>query len=139
MEISVVRQRLNETIERAKRRAAERRARTDEAGHAYERFLDRIAIPLFRQITNVLRADGHMFSMFTPSGSVRLMSDRHAEDYIEILLDTADAEPRVVGHVSRSHGRRIAETERPIGDPATLSEDELLAFVMKELEPFVER
>jgi hypothetical protein len=139
MEISVVRQRLNDTIERAKRRAAERRARGDEAGRAYDRFLDQIAVPLFRQIANVLRAESYLFTVFTPSGSVRLMSDRHAEDYIEIVLDTTGDAPSVVGHTSRSRGRRVEESERSIGDPATMSEDDLLAFVLKELEPFVER
>jgi hypothetical protein len=139
MEISLVRQRLNDTIERPKRGAAERRARGDEAGRAYARFLEQLAVPLFRQIANVLRADGYQFSVFTPSGSVRLMSDRHAEDYIEIVLDTAGETPSVVGHVSHSRGRRVEESERPIGDPATMSEDDLLAFVLKELEPFVER
>src|SRR6266516_4356229 len=138
MEISVVRQRLNDTIERAKRRAAERRARGDEAGRAYDRFLDQIAVPLFRQIANALRADGYLFTVFTPSGSVRLMSDRHAEDYIEVVLDTAGDVPSVVGHTSRGRGRRVEESERSIGDPATMSEDDLLAFVLKALEPFVE-
>jgi hypothetical protein len=139
MEISVVRQRLNETIERAKRRAAERRARADDAGRAYDRFLEHTAVPLFRQLVNVLRADGYQFSLFTPSGSVRLMSDRHAEDFIEVLLDTTGDHPFVVGHTSRSRGRRVDESERELGDPATLGEEELLAFVLRELEPFVER
>jgi hypothetical protein len=139
MEISAVRQRLNETIERAKRRAAERRARADEAGRAYDRFLEHTAVPLFRQLVNVLRADGYQFSLFTPSGSVRLMSDRHAEDFIEVLLDTAGDHPFVVGHTSRSRGRRVDESERELGDPATFGEEELLAFVLRELEPFVER
>jgi hypothetical protein len=139
MEISVVRQRLNETIERAKRRAAERRVSAAEAGRAYDRFLEHTAVPLFRQLVNVLRADGYQFSLFTPSGSVRLMSDRHAEDFIEVLLDTAGDHPFVVGHTSRSRGRRVDESERELGDPATLGEEELLAFVLRELEPFVER
>jgi hypothetical protein len=139
MEISAIRQRLNETIERAKRRAAERRARADEAGRAYDRFLEHTAVPLFRQLVNVLRADGYQFSLFTPSGSVRLMSDRHAEDFIEVLLDTAGDHPFVVGHTSRSRGRRVDESERELGHPATLGEEELLAFVLRELEPFVER
>jgi hypothetical protein len=139
MEISAVRQRLNDTVERAKRRAAERRARADEAGRAYDRFLEHIAVPLFRQIANILRADGYLFNVFTPSGSVRLMSDRHAEDFIEILLDSAGDHPYVAGHTSRSRGRRVDESERELGDPATLSEEDVLAFLLKELEPFVER
>jgi len=139
MEISAVRQRLNDTVERAKRRAAERRARADEAGRAYDRFLEHIAVPLFRQVANILRADGYLFNLFTPSGSVRLMSDRHAEDFIEILLDSAGDHPYVVGHTSRSRGRRVDESERELGDPATLSEEDVLTFLLKELEPFVER
>jgi len=139
MEIADVRKRLLETIDRAKRRAAERRSRTDEAGRAYDRFLDQTAVPLFHQIANALRAEGHLFNVFTPSGSVRLMSDRHAEDFVEILLATHGSALQIVGHVSRSRGRRVDESERALGEPAALTEAELLDFVLKALEPFVER
>ena len=54
METSAVRQRVTHLIERAKRSASERRARNDEAGRAYDRFLEQIAIPLFRQIAGAL-------------------------------------------------------------------------------------
>ncbi len=63
MEVSEVRKRVNETIERARRAAARRRALADEAAAEYERFLERVAVPLFRQIGNVLRAERHMFSV----------------------------------------------------------------------------
>jgi hypothetical protein len=141
MEISVVRQRLRETIERAKRRAVERRGRNDEAARTYTSFLDHIAIPLMRQIANALKADGYTFTVFTPTGSVKLMSDRHAEDYIEIVLDTAGDSPAIVGHTSRLHGRAIDEAERPVGSgkPGDVSEADLFDFLLKELEPFVER
>ena len=76
METSEIRKRLNQTIERAKRQAAERRARGDEAARAFETFLSTTAVPLFRQVANILRSDGYLFTVFTPSGSVRLMSDR---------------------------------------------------------------
>ncbi len=140
MEISVVRQRLRETIERAKRHAAERRTHNDEAAKEYRAFLDHVAVPLVRQVANVLKADGYAFTVFTPADSVRLMSDRRAEDYIEIVLDTS-GEPAIVGHVSRLHGRSITETERPVGSgkPGAVTETELLEFLLKELEPFVER
>jgi hypothetical protein len=139
MEISSVRQQLLVTVERAKRRAAERRARADEAGVAFGRFLEGMAVPLFRQIANVLRADSYLFNVFTPSGSVRLMSDRRAEDYIELLLETSGDAPHVVLHSSRSHGRGVVEIERSIGDPALVTEADLLAAVLGQLEPFVER
>jgi hypothetical protein len=141
MEISVVRNRLRETMERAKRQAAERRAHADRTASAFDTFLTTIAVPLVRQIANVLRAEGHVFSVFTPSGSVRLMSDKRAEDFIEITLDTTSHPPRVMGHISRAVGRRGIDAERVVasGDPAALSEDDLLAFFLEELEPFVER
>ena len=73
--------------------AGERRTRIDEAAREYEAFLDRIAIPVFKQVANVLRVEGYMFTVFTPGGSVRLMSDRAAEDYVELELDTAATNP----------------------------------------------
>jgi hypothetical protein len=139
METSDIRKRLNQTIERAKRQAAERRARGDEAARAFEAFLTTIAVPLFRQVANILRADGYLFNVFTPSGSVRLMSDRAAEDFIELSLDTAGDRPQVIGHASRSRGRRVFESERAIGEPGELSEEAVLEFLLKELETFVER
>ena len=139
MEISDIKRRVVETIERARRRAGERRTRVDEATREYDAFLDRIAIPVFKQVANVLRAEGHMFTVFTPGGSVRLMSDRAAEDYVELELDTSGDEPAVSGHSSRSRGRRVVESEGPIGPPASLTEEDVLSFVLKSIEPFVER
>jgi hypothetical protein len=113
----------------------------DQAAREYDIFLDRVAVPLFRQVANVLRAHGYTFKVFTPSGSVRLMSDRAAEDYIELALDAAGDEARVMGHTSRSRGGRVMESERPVAarTPAELTEDDVLRFVLTELEPFVER
>jgi len=142
MEISDVRKRVLETIDRAKRNAAGRRARIDEAGREYEVFLDKVAVPVFRQVANVLRAEGYLFNVFTPGGSVRLMSDRSAQDYIELFLDTTEDPVRVTGRASRSRGRRVIESEQPIGPPGPvreLTEEDVLGFVMKQLEPFVER
>jgi hypothetical protein len=139
METSDVRKRLNQTIERAKRQAAERRARADEAARTFETVLSSIAVPLFRQVANILRSDGYLFNVFTPSGSVRLMSDRAAEDFIELSLDTSDDRPQVVGHASRTRGRRVLVSERAIGAPDELTEERVLEFLLKELEGFVER
>ena len=139
MEISDIKRRVVETIERARHQAAERRARTDEATREYAGFLDRIAIPVFRQVANVLKSEGYPFTVFTPGGSVRLMSDRTAEDYIELALETGGSDPVVSGHTSRSRGRRIVESEQEIGPPAALTEDDVLAFVLKALTPLVER
>ena len=141
METSVLRKRLTETIEAARRTAAERRARSEAASRDYSQFLDTVAVPLFRQVANILKASGYSFTVFTPSGSVRLMSDKASEDYIELSLDTSADEPMVIGKSSRARGRRVLESERAIAEQtvANLTEDHVLNYVLKELEPFVER
>jgi hypothetical protein len=141
VETSVVRQRVLQTIERAKRAAADRRARSDEAAGEFDVFLDRLAVPLFRQVANVLKAASYNFTVFTPGGSVRLMSDKAAEDFIELTLDSTGSRPIVLGRTSRIRGRRVVASERPVidGPVRDLTEDQLLNFVLEELEPFVER
>ena len=139
MEIADARKRILATIERSKQRAAERRARADEASRAYSSFLEEIAIPLFRQAANVLKVEGYPFGLFTPAGSVKLVSDRNPQDAIEMLFDSSGDRPLVMGHTTRSRGGRVVESERPVGDPASLSEADVLDFLARELEPFVER
>jgi hypothetical protein len=139
MEISLVRKRLTETIERAKKRAAERRSRSDQASRDFTVFLQKVAVPLFRQVANALKADGYAFTVFTPSDSVRLMSDRSADDYIELTVDAAEHPPRIVAQVSRTRGRRVIDAEYAVGAPDAVTEEQLLDFLLKELEAFVER
>ena len=142
MEISDIKRRVVETIERARRQAADRRTRNDEAAREYETFLNQTAIPVFKQVSNVLRAEGFTFAVVTPGGSVgsvRLMSDRSAEDYIELSLDTSGEAPVVSGHTGRSRGRRVVESEQAMGLPAALTENDVLSFILKALEPLVER
>ena len=79
-----------------------------------------------------------MYSV-TPAGSVRLMSDRSSDDFIELSLDTGEDPPRVVGQISRARGRRVIDTERAVGAPEAVTEEQLLDFLLKELEAFVER
>ena len=140
METSTVRNRLNLVIDAAKRSAAARRARNDEAARSYERVLE-FAIPLFKQIAQALKVSGYLFSVFTPGGSVKLMSDKSPEDYIELSLDTTGEHPTVMGHVSRTRGRRVIESEHPIANKAVgeLTEEDVFEFLLKEIEPFVER
>jgi hypothetical protein len=141
MEIAEVRKRVVDTIERARRGASERRARADEASREYTAFLENVATPVFRQVANVLKAHGYPFTVFTPGGSVRLMSDRSAEDFVELSLDTMGDQPAVIGHSSRSRGSRVIESERPISNAPVraLTEEQVLQFLLTELGPLVER
>jgi hypothetical protein len=139
VEIADIKRRVVETIERAKRRAAARRIRNDEAAREYDTFLAERAIPVFKQVANVLRAEGFAFTVFTPGGSVRLMSDRSADEYVEVSLDTSDDQPAVTGQTRRARGRRVIEQERQLGAPAALGEEHVLKFLLEGLEPLVER
>jgi hypothetical protein len=139
MEISVVRKRLTETIERARKQAAARRTRGEQAARDFDVFLQKIAVPLMRQIANALKADGYAFTVFTPSDSVRLMSDRSADDFIELALDPSAETPQVAARISRTRGRRVIDAERAVGAPAEVSEEQLLDFLLREIEAFVER
>jgi hypothetical protein len=141
MEISDVRRLVNDTIARARKRTTDRRERTDAASRSFQRFLNGVAVPLVRQVANVLRTEGYPFSVFTPAESVRLMSERNAEDYIEIWLDTSGHTPRVVARVSRSRGHRGFDAHRVIGsgDPDAITDEQLLAFLSEELELLLEK
>src|SRR3954470_4009713 len=76
MEVSEVRKRIKEVFDRAKRSKSDRRTLVDDATRDYQLFLDQVATPLFKQIANVLRAEGTPFTISTPGGAVRLVSDR---------------------------------------------------------------
>jgi hypothetical protein len=139
MEIAEIRKRVHAAIERARQHDAARRARGDEAARAYSTFLETIAVPLVRQIANVLRAEGLFFTVFTPSGAVKLASDRRAEDSFELSLDTSGIEPVVVARTSRARGRRVIQSEQALGDPASLDEQRTLDALLAELEHLIER
>lgn len=150
METGLVRQRVTHTIEQVKRRALERRVRTDAAHQEFATLLDQVIVPLCRQVAGALKAAGYPFTLMTPSGAVRLTSERSGDDYIEITLDVegeadpdadADEGPWVMGRTRRSRGRRVLETNRPVRRCLVrdITEEDVLTFFTKELEPFVER
>jgi hypothetical protein len=144
METSAVRQAVRTLLHHVKRPAADRRenrrVQTDRAAHQYGIFLERIAVPLFKQVANVLRTEGYPFDVFTPHGSVRLMSERGNDNYIEVVLDTTGIAPKLLGRVSHSRGGDTTQTELVLNatsDIEALTEEDLLGFVLAELEPFV--
>lgn len=142
LETSEVRRRLRSAIEQARSNAAARRERTDAAARDYEQFLATIAVPVVQQFANVLSAEGHHFNIATPSGSVRLTSASSSEDYVEILLDTSQDPPEVIGRTSHGRGRRLVATERPVRDQTAVSElndEDVLAFLLAEIVPLLTR
>src|SRR5262245_47862361 len=141
MDVAEVRKVVLDTIARAKQRAADRRARADASAQAFDSLLTHVVAPLMRQVANVLRVENYAFSVSTPSGSVRLASDKNADDFIEISLDTTGDAPRVSGRTSWRPGRQVVDREQVVGPgtPQAITESDVFSFLMKELEPFVER
>ena len=143
MEVSHARNQLRRAIDAAKERSQQKRQRVAAAEAAYQTFLEQVATPVTRQVASALKAEGgHAFSVFTPGGGLRLASDRGRDDYIEFALDTDANPPQVVGRVSRARGSRTLEDERPVKEgasPDTVSEEDVLAFLISALEPWLER
>ena len=142
MEVSDVRRRIRAAIEAARARAAERRARADEASRAYDVFLETIAVPAFHTVANALTGEGHRFKVITPGRAVRMSTERSADDFIELSLDTERDVPAVVLLTSRGRGRRTIGTERLVREDlpiAELAEEDVIAALLDELLPFIER
>jgi len=142
IEISELRKRVRAAVDRSRRAAAARRAHLDETAAAYRELLEHTAIPLVHMLANALRAEGFAFTVFTPSGGLRLASAKSGDDFIEFALDTSEAEPSVVLRINQVRGRRVLQRERPIKGRTPverLTEEDLLQALLEELAPFVER
>lgn len=142
MEVSDIRRHVRGAIEQARQQAAQRRARTAEASRQYDAFLVGRAVPMFHQFASALVGEGHLFKVFTPAGSVRLAAERSPEEFIELALDDTADPPEVVVRTSRGRGRRMITAARPLRDRvaiASLTDNDVLASLLKEIVPFVER
>ena len=142
MEISLVRNRVRQCIDHAHRSATARRDANREAAAVWEGLLAQVAVPLVQQIAQALKAEGQPFRVDTPAGRVRLVSERSADDHVELALDTSGQAPMVVGSVNRTRGRERVSDEHILASGtamASLDDERLLEFFTGVLGPFVER
>jgi hypothetical protein len=142
LEVSQVRKRMQAAMTTARDRAKQRRQKADEAEQAYEKFLDQLAAPLARQVVNALRAEGYAFTVSTPGRGLRVSLDQGRDDYIELALNSETDPPYVAGRIRRTRGSRTIDEERPVkpgAGPDDVSEDDLLEFLARALEPWLER
>ena len=127
IEVSEVRRRLRQAITDGRKAAEQRHERSQLASADYARFLEMVAVPVFRILANVLRAERYLFELSTPEGSVRLSSERSAKDFLDLVLDVS-VDPPVV--------------ERPVLDGARiadLTDENVIQFLMAEIAPLIER
>ena len=141
MEVSYVRNRLRNAIEAARHRAAAHRQHVADAEQAFTAFLE-MATPVLRQLANALRVEGHAFTLFTPERALRLASDRSPRDFIELALDSTGERPQVVGRISHSRGSRTRDEELSVKQGVaieSITENDVLEFLLAALEPWLER
>jgi hypothetical protein len=139
-DVALIRKRLRSEIDQARRTAAERRERAKGATRAYETFLETVAIPAFRQVANVLRAENIPFEVQTPSAGVRLVPDRGRDDGVELELDTSQDPPQVMMRSTHTWGSRVSRSERAISPRTSIdriAEDELLEQLFEEIRPWL--
>jgi hypothetical protein len=140
MDIAVIRKRLKSEIEQARRNAAERRERVKSATQAYEQFLEGIAVPTFRQLATVLRAENIPCEVQTPSGGVRLVSDRNRDDVIGLELDATLDPPQVMLSSTHTWGSRVVQAERAVKVRTAverITEADLLDRLFEEIRPWL--
>jgi hypothetical protein len=139
-DVGVIRKRIRAEIDKARHDQAERRSRVAEATRAYEDFLQKAAIPVFRMFANILKAEGYPFEVATPAGGVRLQSERNREDAIEIELDITADPPQPLVTITRHRGSRVVQSDRSIkwNTPLEqLTEDDVIEMVLEELRPWL--
>ena len=142
MEVSQVNKRVKSAIEDAKAKAQARRNAGASAEKSYAAFLETVATPIARQIANALKVAGVGFTLGTPGGGLRLAADRGRDDYVEIVLDTSGELPQAAGRVSVTRGSRTIVETLPIKAGTAIedvTEEDVLEFLVRVLEPWLER
>jgi hypothetical protein len=143
MDVSDFRKRIIHALDDARKDAEARRQARKEAAHAWEALLTDVAVPLFRQASQVLRAEGHLFSVETPAETVRLVSDGSSETFLELLLDMSAATPQVVGRLSVGKGRGRQVVDERVVAPGTrveqLGEADLASFLVTAVPTLIVR
>lgn len=142
LEVGEVRRRVRLRIEALKHEAAQHRTQVDAASAAYGPWLEQVAVPLFRQFTNVLRAEGLLFRVHTPAGLVRIEAERSADDHLELVLDTERRPPAVVLRRGYTRGHHTFTDERVVAegiDFSHVSPTEVLDHLLEDATPFLSR
>ena len=139
-ELADLRRRVRQAMQDAKQKAAARRAARDEASQAWATAVAEVVEPAATNVAAAFTGEGMPFRLDTPRGTIRLVSERSADDYIEIVLDDSDERdaPEVIGRSVRARGRQsVTVVEELLGPPSQLTEDRVIAFFMNAIDPWI--
>ena len=142
VDIVDIRKRVRLTIEQSRKYAQERRDRVASVERESIAVLEHVVTPVFRAVAVALKAEGYLFRVLTPAGSVRLVTETKEDNFIELRLDSMRDPPVLMARVSRVWGRRVLVDDKTVRDAASIAnwtEDEVLVFLLREIQPFVER
>ena len=139
-DVALLRKRLRQAVELAKRDAALRRERADAARQQFETFLEETATPVFRTFANALRGEGFPFEVMTPSNALHLVPERSRDEGIMLELDALSDPPAVLLSVTRGRGSRMTRTEQAVKDgalPEQISAEELETLLLDAVKPWL--
>lgn len=142
LDVAEVKRRVRLRIEALRHEAAHHRAQAGAATAAYEPWLERVGIPLFRQFAGVLRAEGLLFRLVTPAGVARIEAERSADDYLELVLDTTRRPPAILVRSSYTRGSQVSTGERVVAegiDYDHVSPAQVLDALLEDATPFLGR
>jgi hypothetical protein len=138
MDVAALRKRILRELDRpgaVKATAGDRRATGDTARQQFARLLDTTIVPLLKQSADILKAEGALCRLHTPSDMVKLAFERSPEDFVEIMLDTA-MPPHVIGRSSvRKKGGTLVE-DRIIGvgkEIDEINDEDVVGYLLPEL------
>jgi len=78
--------------------------------------------------------------VMTPAGGVRLRSERHRDDAIEMELDTTADPPQPLVTITHVRGSRVVQSDRFVKSTqpvAQLTEDDVVEMLLEELRPWL--
>jgi len=138
MDVAALRKRMLRELDRpgaVKATAAERRVSGDTARQQFARLLDTTIVPLLKQTADILKAEGSLCRVHTPSDHAQLAFDRSSEDFVEIMLDTA-MPPHVIGRSSARKKSGTVVEDRIIGvgkEIDEISDEDVVGYLLPEL------
>jgi hypothetical protein len=136
MDVAELRKRILRELDRSGGGAGtDRRANADATRTAYTRLLNNTIAPLLIQTQSILKAEGWLCQVHTPSEAARLAFDRSPEDFIEFKLETAHP-AHVIGRgsVRRKGGTMVEDRIVGVGKAIEdINDEDVLAYLLPEL------
>ena len=137
MDVAELRKRIARELDRPVPGATggDRRTSSDSARTAFNRLLSGTIAPLLIQTASILKAEGELCQVHTPSDTARIAFNSSHEDFIEFMLDTTPP-AHVIGRSSlrRKGGTTVEDRIIGVGKPIDeINDEDLLAFLLPEI------